>query len=369
MPKYAHLPALDGLRALAVLLVVMHHWEIGAGFAIDRGLLGVRLFFVLSGFLISGILLNHNPTNTRDVLPFAKAFYLRRALRIVPVFYCTLAVLCAVDAPGVRAELAWHALYASNFLVAKYNQWVGLPSHFWSLAVEEQFYLLWPWVLLLTPRRWLPAVLALCIASSAAWRSIGVHFGLRKFALLYLLPGCIDSLAVGAVFALLHQHPRNDNRLQIIRWSSLALGLLTLAVASIVTAGVGATPLSHSVAGLKGTAYALVLGSIVSACAMPSGAAVRLLSVAPLTYLGRISYAVYVVHPLLWVALAHHWPTLTSRPARWLVASLATLALCELSRRVLENPINGLKRWFEYPTATSTAAPASDTDASARAAD
>jgi peptidoglycan/LPS O-acetylase OafA/YrhL len=124
-----------------VLLVVAHHAELPwAPFPIELGLVGVRLFFVLSGFLITGILLDG-----RDAIDegrasrgsFARAFYARRALRIFPVFYAALAILFVLDAPLVREQIGWHALYASSFLVAREGHWVGVASHFWSLSVEE----------------------------------------------------------------------------------------------------------------------------------------------------------------------------------------------------------------------------------------
>ncbi len=330
----------------------MHHWEVGRDFPLDRGLLGVRLFFVLSGFLITGILLSGPTTTFADKLRFAKAFYWRRALRIAPIFYATLAVLWVLDVAGVRGEAHWHAAYLSNFLVAKYNAWVGLPSHFWSLAVEEQFYLLWPWLILFAPRRARLSIVCTTIIIGALWRSMGVHFGLRKFALLYLLPGCLDSLGVGALFALVHRE--YATRVRLLRASSLVLGAGVLLVASVMTSGAGATPLSHTIAGLKGTGYALLMGAIVSACASPSGVWVRALSLRPLRYLGRVSYAVYLVHPLLWIALLRLWPSLTSRPAQWVVATVLTLTVAELSRRYFEGPINAKKKLFAYSSERNT---------------
>ena len=117
-----------------------------------------------------------------------------------------------------------------------------------------------------------------------------------------------------------------------------------------MTAGHEATALSHTVAGFKGTGYALVLGALVSVCAAPGGRWVTAFSWGPLPSLGRISYAVYLVHPLIWIALLHGWPTLSSRPAQWAVASVLTLGIAELSRRYIENPINAQKKRYPYPT-------------------
>lgn len=348
-----HSPALDGVRGVAVLLVVMHHWEIWAECPIDRGLLGVRLFFVLSGYLITAILLRGEAlvaAGETTVGAFARAFFARRLLRLLPLYYVTLAGLWAADVAGFRDELPWHATHCTSLLVARLNAWVGYPSHFWSLSVEEHFYLLWVWAVLLTPRRALPWLFGAVIAAGIAWRGLGVSLGLGRFAVLFLLPGCLDPLGVGAALAYLRrERPEATRR---VATAMAAAGAVALGLAGVATRGAGATPLTHFASGTKGGAYALLLGALVSACAERDGALARALAWRPLAALGRISYAVYIVHPLVFQGLRDRWPGLGAYP-RWALASALTLGLATASWRYLEGPLNARKSRFPYRPASA----------------
>ncbi len=153
--------ALDGLRALAVLAVVLEHFgPVHLAELVHPGRLGVRLFFVLSGFLITGILLEARaaggPAATGSIL---RAFFVRRALRLLPLFYVVLAISC-VFSPSVREGWLWHATYQTNHYIAILGGWPTAFAHAWSLAVEEQFYLVWPWIILLLPLRALGPAMA-----------------------------------------------------------------------------------------------------------------------------------------------------------------------------------------------------------------
>jgi peptidoglycan/LPS O-acetylase OafA/YrhL len=163
MTEPSRTPELDGLRAFAVLAVIVEH-AFGIRWAQTRfetwspGNVGVRLFFVLSGFLITGILLSgrrdaeDTGASKRSVWT---AFYLRRSLRIFPLAYAAIALACIAGAPTIRQHLGWYVTYTENFLFARQYSFEPPLSHFWSLAVEEQFYLIWPVVMLLVPETWL----------------------------------------------------------------------------------------------------------------------------------------------------------------------------------------------------------------------
>src|SRR5262245_45608829 len=141
----AHMPQLDSLRALAFFGVAVSHWLMAEFPLATLGGTGVQLFFVLSGFLITGILLDYRraqESNTRlSAGSVLRTFYARRFLRIFPLFYGVIAVAVVLNTGPIRELWPWHALYASNFLYAANHPTAGDPfTHFWSLAVEEQFY-------------------------------------------------------------------------------------------------------------------------------------------------------------------------------------------------------------------------------------
>jgi peptidoglycan/LPS O-acetylase OafA/YrhL len=187
------LPALDELRAVAVLMVFAFHSYVlvenplapapawyGALF---RSLWsGVDLFFVLSGFLISGILLD-----TREQPGMLKTFYLRRTLRIFPLYYATLLLWFVLLRPlwspsgqfqAMEAAQGWFWSYSFNIRAALYGPIPSFFDHFWSLAVEEQFYLIWPLTILLLPKRALPWFLGFGVLLGPALRALP-FFGLR----------------------------------------------------------------------------------------------------------------------------------------------------------------------------------------------
>jgi len=147
-----HIKGLDALRAIAVLMVMISHFLEGSSFiySLNLGHFGVMLFFMLSGFLISRIILNEKRKNT-PLKTFLKAFYARRALRIFPLFYLAIGVFSILGI-GFGDFIWWHITYTTNFLLAKIGSGF-MGTHFWSLAVEEQFYLLYPAVLFAIPRK------------------------------------------------------------------------------------------------------------------------------------------------------------------------------------------------------------------------
>ncbi|MFN7977685.1 MAG: acyltransferase family protein [Vicinamibacterales bacterium] len=162
-PGYA--PQLDGLRAVAVAAVAYSHWLPSWQFGVPFGA-GVHLFFVLSGFLITRILIGLREAPSRPAA--IGRFFARRALRLFPAFYTVLACAWIADVPLARATWTWHASYLSNVYIAGLAAWQGHFSHFWSLAVEEQFYLLWPWIVVWMPTRALaPALVITTLAGPA----------------------------------------------------------------------------------------------------------------------------------------------------------------------------------------------------------
>jgi peptidoglycan/LPS O-acetylase OafA/YrhL len=287
-------PQLDGLRGLAVLLVVFAHaWDgvlpyhrqlvDGTSVRSGGGYFGVQLFFVLSGFLITGLLLQ---AVTRDGRVDFRAFYIRRARRLLPALLLVVSVYTAyvlVTRTGVaRASGLGSSLRALLYVENLDPLLTGIPSdgwlgHTWSLAVEEQFYLLWPLVLLCGYRVWgrsgVAALAALAIVLTVVARHLFVHVGL------------------------------GDGNYFVMRWDALMLGALLAArpVRLPRSAGaVGFLGLAASAFYLPaGQTWVFTLGAAVSGLAVCTAVQFRWLAWRPLCYVGTISYGLYLWHVLL----------------------------------------------------------------------
>jgi peptidoglycan/LPS O-acetylase OafA/YrhL len=296
---------LDGLRGLAVLGVLAWHWIPWYLAYCPLGVISVRVFFTLSGFLITGILLRARRDNERMGGPWwgpVRSFYIRRVMRIFPLYYAVLAVILIGGVPAAREHFAWHLLYLSNFLQAKMNDIGGSTGHFWSLAVEEQFYLVWPWLVLFMPRKAIPWAIGIMLAAGPIYRfsvyfaTSDAQFDHGNYTAASNLPiACLDSLGAGALlaWATARRSAGFANRIGSI-CLAVGLPLLTLGIVfycvdmklgwiTVVDSGVALTTvwiISRAASGFGG----------------PMG---WFLTFPPLVYMGTISYCVYILHPFI----------------------------------------------------------------------
>jgi peptidoglycan/LPS O-acetylase OafA/YrhL len=350
---------LDGLRAFSVAGVLIYRfWPTCILNFANIGHLGVRLFFVLSGYLITGILLRCRSSIEAGHSDGATAlcrFYIRRFLRIFPPYYALLALMVMAKFPGVRDTLWWHAGYASNFLFALQGDWTPwVTAHFWSLAVEEQFYLVWPLLILLVPRSRLIGVVIAIIVSSPLFRLIGLLAGINGTALWVATPASLDALGLGSLLALCADQPAARRRLTRLGLISIPLALITLGLVLLVDDRLW---LSYVV---NETVVALALVCLVGKTAEGFGGLPgRLLSLRPMQYVGKISYGIYLYHLFVlqafWKLLgAAGLPLLDKGPLLFLIVTSTTVAMAALSWKFLERPLNSLKRHFSYePEASS----------------
>src|SRR5215217_8319326 len=156
-----HIIQLDGIRFIAIALVLVEHLFVEVN-SVPVGATGVTIFFVLSGFLISRILLKSRDKNYDTPGGFKKylsKFLIRRTIRIFPVYYLVILLLFIFNVPPVREKLGWLALYGTNIYMAVYKTWMGSMDHLWSLAVEEQVYLFFPFLIFFVPKNKLIPVL------------------------------------------------------------------------------------------------------------------------------------------------------------------------------------------------------------------
>lgn len=365
----AILAELDGLRALAVVLVLVQHFGARSAWmdAIGPGGLGVALFFVLSGFLLTGILLDHRPARDERLWPTLRVFYARRFLRILPLYYLVLLGTAALDIGPARRSVGYNLAYLSNVYFFRRGAWDGPISPLWSLAVEEQFYLLWPIVALWFARRSLRsfARFALGLACAGPLFRLGFLsvFGPTPFALL--LPfGYTDQLVWGAVLAAC---VRDERALRALRAVALALALPFVVATIVAPASVGSAWWLAQWA-LRPTAVALVSLLLVDRARLgfrwPIG---PVLASRPLAHVGKVSYGVYLLHPyvhyaafglcvvpgLRWLRPAFEW--LRADAWRWFPIACATAVLvASVSWALFERPVSNVKKRYRYPAKSAS---------------
>ncbi len=208
------MPQLDGLRALAVIAVLWSHSVPDAYVYFLNthvGYAGVQLFFVLSGFLISGILLDiSKPGSSNQEKRFGlRQFYIRRFLRIFPLYYMVLLLAVLFNVPPLHDSWPWHAAYLSNFYYWGVGSVQGYGVHFWSLSVEEQFYLLWPIIILFMPKKLRLASILILVCAAPMLRltmDLG-NWGRNPNLASWLMPANLDCLGLGALLAYTDRHP------------------------------------------------------------------------------------------------------------------------------------------------------------------
>jgi len=439
-----HMPQLDGVRALAVLMVIWHHFmprSAQLGGVAPWGAIGVGLFFTLSGFLITRILLNCKLKIEADkatVGSMMKQFYVRRFLRIFPLYYAVLLVLFVVNpvnyhvnvapepnrpvqivtASGFvpatydrtvnkstaqitladgkteqverntvqgsetfRARIWWHAAYLSNVRFSFWKKAGEIERHLWSLSVEEQFYLVWPMLILLVPRRLLLPLIVLTVVSAPAWRIVAYHFNRGYLIHEWMMPGCLDLLGMGALLALL-----SIPEFGLSRWWNgftefcgaigVPLFFVFVTAASVAASGrIGAVShfgiesgFERPQSGWVDLGFEFPGGATYPITALAAvwliGAASRgfkgplgwVLASAPLVYIGRISYGLYVIHMFVPHIINHAlgWDTVPRGWTQFVTYVAIAIAAASVSWFCFEAPINRLKRYFEYDKTART---------------
>lgn len=344
------LPGLDGLRGLAVVAVVCFHgnWAWMSG-----GWLGVSLFFTLSGFLITSLLLTERAATHSISL---KAFWTRRFRRLLPAAWLTLAVVLAVvwwsgdaaQASTTRLDVVAALAQVANwrFLIsgASYAALFRSPSpvlHFWSLAIEEQFYLLFPllvaWVVVATRGILRLLTIVLCLGLAASW-SAPMLFGLAHDRTYYGTDTRAGELLIGALLAVVIAH--RPVRVKLVRswsWRSSAVAIGTVALVAMAALWILVDETSSFVTRGGLALHGVLAALVIVAAIVPSGPVRQLCSTPILRYFGRRSYGIYLFHWPLLVFLTAQRTGLSHLP-RFLLAVALSVGLAELSARFVEQP-------------------------------
>jgi peptidoglycan/LPS O-acetylase OafA/YrhL len=387
--RLGYQPALDGVRAFAIALVMLFHYPWAERFfdsnPVHGGFLGVDAFFVLSGFLITTLLLQEHAQHGSFSL---RRFYARRALRLLPalgvLLVAALVVRVVADPNNGNRPAALGFLgmifYFANWVDIYKHDALGVFQHTWSLAIEEQFYLVWPVLLLFMLRRKLTLATIAMIASAgiviaALWRAWywHVNFGPRRFVDYYFLLTLHQSTETGALDHRTAVWNRfyfgSDTRADallagcltaiLLVWLLPRLGArarMRLSAAAGVAFVVCGIIVWRAVVVLSGwlpvwgilaleLSVAVLIAGLVAA---PRGPLARLLALPPLAWLGRRSYAIYLYHPVVFTYLSRDRVHL-SPPVSFVFQFAVVFVLAELSYRLVEAPMLRRKRRFEAP--------------------
>lgn len=356
-PSGQRLPSLDGFRALSILLVLGEHASMSIGYPrsaemlkpLFSGYLGVRIFFVLSGFLISRLLLVEQRATGRVSL---SRFYARRALRIVPAYAAYTAVLVLLQ--------WWTPLHLSacDYLTtATFTKDLGcgrwLDGHFWSLAIEQQFYLVWPALIAFAPPRWRLRAVWAAVALAPVARLLCFRFGWYNWEVFSPFVN-VDALMLGSALAIAEAaDPARTRRFferNPIAWRAFATAVVLANVFRdwVAPGGVLGVALIDTFAAV---AVAYLVGSFVT---VRRGAAYTVLNAPAIAYLGAISYSIYIWQQPFFDAYNdfHAVPAVITFPLNL----AAAFAVATVSYHALERPLLAWRRRLHAADRPATAA-------------
>jgi peptidoglycan/LPS O-acetylase OafA/YrhL len=329
------------------------------------------LFFVLSGFLITGLLLRGRDAAWSGAVSRGavfRTFVARRALRIAPIYYLVVLLGFFAGYGPIANLLPWHLTYTGNIALTYFHKPLAQATHLWSLCVEEQFYLLWPLVVLFASARRLAAIAIGLVVFSFVYEANGAIEG-RSFEETHLvLQGCMDALGLGALLAVRrHDDAGGGHSADRLAFRAALFGgpLFFFAQGFRFQVGLPATELlPYRIPGDLGLGLMSLALVHLGSTSGPSMAR-ALLELAPLRFIGRISYGIYLYHLFLIpigraVARRYGVPEVERGADMFVIYSAVTVALATLSWYLIELPINRQKVRFPYPPRPLKATPASE---------
>jgi peptidoglycan/LPS O-acetylase OafA/YrhL len=355
-----YVKGLDTIRALAVFFVIVEHW--GPNFAAhtlpgyiksalaENGQFGVNLFFVLSGFLITSILLNERIKNEGGKkLVIIKNFFARRFLRIFPIYYLVIFFCVLCNYTFVQEHIWYYITYTSNLLAYR-SDMPNILSHTWSLAVEEQFYIIWPWLIILVNKKYLKHVLIASIVIGIVSRYIVLYVLHHKYPILVF--NCFDSFGIGGMYGYIRLN--TEKRLRFEKGFRAVFPLMLYLAWHIA-------PFAGSPVGVL---YVQTLDSIIGVALIMfvlnnKSELIRkyLLENKVFNFIGKISYGIYLYHYTFGPSFDNFIISFASKNqlAQFVAQNVfinaglkisVLLTICWLSYALIEQPILRLKKKF-----------------------
>ena len=357
-----YISQLDGVRAIAVISVIISHWA-PKGWMITKFTKlfnGVDVFFVLSGFLITMILL-HNREKTALTEhrngTVMKSFFMRRALRIFPIYYLALAIIYFIGDDSntdIRSNYLYFFTYTSNFYFFQMQSWNGMLSHLWSLSVEEQFYLVWPWLMLYCKKKHVLPVILVSIFTGLLFQLIFKNVYLAGI----LTFTCLDAFGVGALLAYIQVNNPSFFH-ERYKWI-LAIGVVSLAL-MILHFNYRLDYLSAR--NLTAVFMFWLIVEILLKGEKKSFLPNYVFNNPLLVFMGKISYGLYLYHMMIphftrdfLFQMNSHLPAGLSYHNNHLVHLenfILLIGISYLSYLYIEMPFLGLKKRFEYRKAST----------------
>jgi peptidoglycan/LPS O-acetylase OafA/YrhL len=367
--KFRFKPQLSGLRFCAVLFVVVYHFSFFLmnlkTWHYDLGSF-IIFFFVLSSYLITRILLDAKQKAIDKGMPVWKvavAFLTRRTLRIFPAYYLYLFILLLFPLEGLdlRQHPGYYFGYMYNIRIFLTNSWGPYAVHLWTLAVEEQFYIIWPWIILFIPTRFLAKVFGLMVLGGVGFRMamLTINPQIPVFPMLVLMPACMDCFAAGALLAYFHYRGKENN--QWMKWAALIA--LPVWILLIVNNNVH----QRSFIGLDRVFISFFTLLVIDVANRGyTGFTKKFLENGIVQYLSKISYGIYLYHL---IATLFFWKLFDlvqrlisvrgydlSAAGKWLsspyisfwIYFVLAVACATISWYGVEQPFNNLKKLFDY---------------------
>ncbi len=348
---------LDALRAVAIAVVMLHHYInppiLLSGF-------GVTFLFVLSGYFATNTLLKLRTRmeNGRTGMGGAvKDFYMRRYLRICPMYFLVLLLTALFNVEGARDSLPWNACFLANIQTVVTGQWNGRFSPMWSLSFLEQFYLIWPFVVLVVPRRRLVPVLVCLTALGPAWRLICYWQDLSAINWSVSPLSSCDAVGCGALLAVARLGMVGDKVLERLLWTARWVGA-PVYLLLILAKGLHLTPWYTEVV-IPLVASLSFMWLAEKASRGFGGVVGMMLNNETMAHIGRMSYSIFLIHTFAELLLPHVglMGRILDSNYRFLVLMPCTVALANLAWKWIERPIQELRRRMPRPELPGLAGP------------